>query len=112
MMGDIRHILVVVLLAAAVLSVWLCSIGITRGNAFNRLHFLGTASVLGPILVALAVFVDGSSGQASVKAATLAVIIVISGPATGHAIARATRVRQAGEIKAEPPEVARGVRGK
>ena len=112
MNGDIRHIAVLVLLGLAVFLLWLCSIGIMRGNAFNRLHFLGTASIVGPILIALAVFVDGSSWQASIKAATLAAVIVITGPATGHAIARAIRIREAGKIKAEPPEIARGVRSK
>jgi len=110
MMGDIRHILTWVLLAGAVISLWLCNIGIMRGNAFNRLHFLGTASILGPILIALAIFLDGTSGQASVKAATLAAVIVITGPATGHAIARAIRIREQGKIKAAPPEIARGTR--
>lgn len=112
MIGDIRHTLVLILLAVAVLVLWLCSIGIMRGGPYNRLHFLGTASVVGPILLALAVFLDGSSLQASVKAATLAAIIVITGPATGHAIARAIRIRQAGKIQAEPPEIARGLRSK
>ena len=112
MTGDIRHIVVVVLLAAGVVAMWLCSIGIMRGSVFNRLHFLGTASILGPILIALAVLVDGSSGQASIKAVTLAVIIVLTGPATSHAIARATRIRAKGEIKAEAAEVARGTHPK
>ena len=110
MIWDIRHILVLVFLALAVLVLWLCSIGIMRGGPFNRLHFLGTASIVGPILITLAIFLDGSSLQASVKAATLAAIIVITGPATGHAIARAIRIRQEGMIKAEPPEIARGTR--
>ena len=56
MSGDIRHILVVILLALAVLLLWLCSIGIMRGSPFNRLHFLGTASIVDPILITLAVF--------------------------------------------------------
>lgn len=112
MIGDIRHMLVLGLLAIAVLVLWLCSIGIMRGGPFNRLHFLGTASIVGPILITLAIFVDGSSGQASLKAATLAAIIVITGPATGHAIARAIRIRDTGKIKAEPPEIARGARSK
>ena len=110
MIWDIRHILVLVFLALAVLVLWLCGIGIMRGGPFNRLHFLGTASIVGPILITLAIFLDGSSVQASVKAATLAAIIVITGPATGHAIARAIRIRREGMIKAEPPEIARGTR--
>ena len=108
-MSDLRTLLIGGLLAAAVLVQWFCCLGVLRmRGTFNRLHFLGPATLLGPPLVAAATLVDGASAQASVKAVLLALILMITGPVTSHALARATRVRETGKAEARPEEVKRG----
>ena len=108
-MSEPRHILCAGLLVAAVLVQWLCCLGIVRmRGVYNRLHFLGPATLLGPPLVAAAVLVDGASVQASVKAVLLALILVITGPVTSHALARAARVRETGKAEAQPAEIKAG----
>jgi multicomponent Na+:H+ antiporter subunit G len=109
MSEEYRHVLVGGLLAAAVLVQWLCCLGVLRmRGVYNRLHFLGPASLLGPPLIAAAVLVDGASGQASVKAVLLAAILLLANPVTSHALARAARVSETGRAEAEPEEINRG----
>ncbi len=108
-MNELRPILVSVLLAAAVLVQWLCCLGVLRmRGVYNRLHFLGPATLLGPLLVAVAVLVDGASVQAGVKAVAVALIAAVTGPVTSHALARAARVRETGRAEATPAEMERG----
>jgi monovalent cation/proton antiporter MnhG/PhaG subunit len=108
-MSEARHVLVDVLLAAAVAVLWLCCLGVLRmRGAYNRLHFLGPASLLGPGLIAGAVLVDGASAGASIKSVLLAVILLTMGPVTSHALARAARVRETGSTDATPEEIRRG----
>jgi multicomponent Na+:H+ antiporter subunit G len=108
-MSEMRHVLVGVLLAAAVGVQWLCCLGVLRmRGAYNRLHFLGPATLLGPGLIAAAVLVDGASAEASVKAVLLAMILLVMGPVTSHALARAARVRETGSTDATAEEIRRG----
>ena len=108
-MSEARHVLCAGLLVAAVLVQWLCCLGIVRmRGVYNRLHFLGPATLLGPPLIAAAVLVDGASAQASVKSVLLALILVITGPVTSHALARAARVRETGKAEAQPDEIEKG----
>ena len=110
-MNEVRHVLVGVLLAAAVAVQWLCCLGVLRmRGAYNRLHFLGPASLLGPGLIAGAVLVDGASAEGSVKAVLLAVILLTMGPVVSHALARAARVRETGSTAATAAEIERGTR--
>jgi multicomponent Na+:H+ antiporter subunit G len=110
-MNEVRHVLAGVLLAAAVAVQWLCCLGVLRmRGAYNRLHFLGPATLLGPGLIAAAVLADGASAEASVKAVLLAVILLIMGPVTSHALARAARVRETGNTDATDGEIRRGNR--
>lgn len=110
-MNEMRHVAVGVLLAAAVAVEWLCCLGVLRmRGAYNRLHFLGPATLLGPGLIAAAVLADGASAAASVKAVLLAVILLVMGPVTSHALARAARVRETGSTDAIPAEIRRGTR--
>jgi multicomponent Na+:H+ antiporter subunit G len=109
MNGDWRQILAGCLLALAVLVLWLCCLGVLRmRGVYNRLHFLGPASLLGAPLIAAAVLVDGGSTQASIKAITLTIILLVTGPVTSHALARAARVRETGKAEVNPREIERG----
>jgi monovalent cation/proton antiporter MnhG/PhaG subunit len=104
-----RHLLTGAFLALAVVLQWLCCLGMLRmRGVFNRLHFLGPATLLVGPLIAAAVLIDGSSMQASIKAITLAVILLVTNPVTSHALARAARVRKTGSAEATPGEMKRG----
>ena len=78
-------------------------------GAFDRLHFLGPATLLGPLGIAAAVAVDSdTSAQAAAKAFALAFFVLISGPVVTHATARAARLRAAGNAAAPPRQRAAG----
>jgi multisubunit Na+/H+ antiporter MnhG subunit len=66
--------------------------------AVDRLHYLGPVTGLAVPAVAVAVMIDASplSGPGA-KAALVAIVLLVGGPVLGHAIARADRVRRAGD---------------
>jgi multicomponent Na+:H+ antiporter subunit G len=101
-----RDVTVAALLTAAVGVELLCCVGVlVMNDVFDRLHYLGPASAVGPFLVAGAVLVEESLGQPFVKATLVAILIAISGPVLSHATARAARVRQFDHWSAMPAEI-------
>lgn len=85
------------LLGVSVLIVAASCLGVlVTPNVFDRLHFLGPASALAPVLVAIAVLLDESLSVASMKPIIVAVVLMLTGPILTHATARAARVRQFG----------------
>jgi len=68
-------------------------------GAFARLHYVGIASLLLPMLVALAILLDGSSLQSSIKAVLVLMILIFTTPAVTHATARAVHLREARETR-------------
>lgn len=87
------------LLAAGVLVELLCCLGlVVMRNAFDRLHYLGPAATLGPILIAAAVLVNHSSTQACVKVVLLVGLFMLINPVLTHATARAARIRETGHL--------------
>jgi len=98
-------VLVVVLLGFGVTVEVLCALGVLlMRNSFDRLHYLGPATLLGPLAVAAAVLVDASDTQARIKAVLIALILLATGPILTHATARAARVRQFGRLHTEEQE--------
>ena len=78
-------------------------------DAFDRLHFTGPASTLGPLAIAAAVVVRESFSQAGIKAVLVALVLLLTNPVLSHATARAARIRahgawtvQEGEEVGEP----------
>jgi multicomponent Na+:H+ antiporter subunit G len=94
-----------VLLGCAVAVEWLCCLGVlVMRNPFARLHYLGPAATLGPVLVAAAVLVRHSSAQACIKACLLLAAMLLINPVLAHATARAARVHEVGHIDAREGE--------
>jgi multicomponent Na+:H+ antiporter subunit G len=71
------------------------------GDVYDRLHFIGPASIFGPAALAVAVVVDeGPLSQAGLKSLLVAVLLVSLGPVLVHATARAAYVREHGSLDA------------
>ena len=99
------ELLVAGLLAVGVAIELLCCIGVlAMREAYDRLHFTGPASTLGPIAIAGAVLVDESFAASGLKALLVAVVLVVTNPLLVHATARAGRVRELGGWGVRPEE--------
>jgi multicomponent Na+:H+ antiporter subunit G len=95
---------VAVLLAAGVAVQLLCCLGLlVMSDTFDRLHYLGPAATLGPLLIGAAVLLRHSSGQACVKIVLLVVLLLLINPVVTHATARVRRTGglDAGDTTAE-----------
>jgi multisubunit Na+/H+ antiporter MnhG subunit len=62
-------------------------------TTFDRLHYTGPASVLGPIVLAGAVVCREALSTAGIKAVLIAAVLLLTGPVLTHANARALRTR-------------------
>jgi monovalent cation/proton antiporter MnhG/PhaG subunit len=101
-----REIIAAVLLWFVVSTELLCCAGVAvTKNVFDRLHFTSAANIVGPMGIAAAIVVDGSSMQAATKAVVIALVLLVSSPVVTHVIARAARIRETGELKANRDEI-------
>jgi len=72
-----------------------CCIGVlVMDDAYDKLHYLGPATILGPVAIAAAVVVRESLSQAGVKAVLTALLLIVASPVLSHATARALSIRQ------------------
>ncbi|MFL5945698.1 MAG: cation:proton antiporter [Gaiellaceae bacterium] len=96
-----RDLIVDALLAAGVGAELICCIGVVvMRNAFDRLHYAGAATTIGPILVGAAVLVRESVSAGGLQTvATVAVLFLLS-PVVQIATARAARRIEYGRIDA------------
>lgn len=77
---------------------------VMRG-VYDRLHYTGPAS-LGAVLIAAAVVVrEGLISQISTKAVLTAAILLAVSPILVHVTARSARLRERGDLQAQPHEV-------
>ena len=66
-----------------------CAVGLlVLDNALDRLHFVGPATIVGPLAVAAAVWVEQGLDAASVKATLVLLLLVLSGPILSYVMAR------------------------
>ena len=99
------ELLVGALLALGVGVELMCCIGVlAMRDAYDRLHFTGPASTLGPVAIAAAILVDESFSASGLKALLVAVVLVVTNPLLVHATARAGRVRELGGWGIRPEE--------
>ncbi len=88
-------VLTSILLGAAVLVVLACCLGLLlMRSPLARLHYLGPASLLAPVLVAAAVLAEEGLGQAGLKAVMIAALLFVQGPVLAHILGRAISIRQ------------------
>jgi multisubunit Na+/H+ antiporter MnhG subunit len=86
---------IAVLLGFGVATELACCVGVlVMTNAYDKLHYLGPASIVGPLAIAAAIIVRESLSQAGVKALLTAGLLIVAGPVLSHATARALYIRQ------------------
>jgi multicomponent Na+:H+ antiporter subunit G len=79
-----------------------CCVGVlVMDDAYDKLHYLGPAAIVGPLVLSIAVLITEAFSQAGVKALLTAGLLLISSPVLSHATARALYIRQRDHI--EPP---------
>ncbi len=102
----IGDILVAVLLILGVGIELVCCLGVlVMRGVYDRLHYTGPAS-FGAVLIAAAVVIrEGVFSQIGAKAVLIAVVLLVVSPVLVHATARAARLRERGELQAQPNEV-------
>jgi multisubunit Na+/H+ antiporter MnhG subunit len=78
-------------------------------SAIDRLHYAGSATTLGPTLIAAAVCVEeGVFTTNGLDAIAVALLLALLGGALGVATARAIRLRERGSLESTPAERERG----
>jgi multicomponent Na+:H+ antiporter subunit G len=106
-------IAVEVFLAIAVLSAWLCCIGIVvMPNLYERLHYLATVTTISAFSILVAVVIEEGWGQATVKTILTCVVLLLINAIVTHATARAARVRTLGHWSSDPHEQFPGTLGR
>ena len=101
---SVSALVVALLLAVAVGIELLCCLGVlVMRDVFDRLHYLGPATTLGPLALVVAVLVEHSSAQAIIKILLIGMVLIFTGPVLTHAIARAARVRERGGLDLSDP---------
>jgi monovalent cation/proton antiporter MnhG/PhaG subunit len=99
----IVSVVVAALLAAGVVIELACCVGVlVMQDAYDKLHYLGPAAIVGPVLIAAAVVVRESFSQAGIKSLLTAGLLVIASPVLSHATARALYIRQRDHIEPGP----------
>ncbi|MFN2475001.1 MAG: cation:proton antiporter [Chthoniobacterales bacterium] len=97
-----RDIIIIALLALAVAVEWICCLGlVAMRNPYDRLHASAPANILPPIFIATAVLVHSGVSQAALKTILIALALLFTAPVVTHVIARAVRIREKGELRAE-----------
>jgi multisubunit Na+/H+ antiporter MnhG subunit len=101
-------VIVGVLVGVAVLVGVLSCIGVLAAHDENDgLHYTAPASVLSPVLIAIAVVIEeGIGSQAGIKSIVVALLLIVLNTVLVHATARAARIRRAGRWRLEPSEKA------
>ncbi|HZY56724.1 MAG TPA: monovalent cation/H(+) antiporter subunit G [Rubrobacteraceae bacterium] len=102
-LGDI--LVAVLLILGGGIELVCCLGGLVMRGVYDRLHYTGPAS-FGAVLIAAAVVIrEGLLSQIGAKAVLIAVVLLVVSPVLVHATARAARLRERGELQAQPNEV-------
>jgi multisubunit Na+/H+ antiporter MnhG subunit len=83
----------------------LCCVGlITMDTGYDRMHFLGPATTVGPMAIAAAIVLDEALSTAGIKAVVIAVVLLGGGPVLSHALLRVARTHGHGSWSVRPSE--------
>lgn len=100
----VRDVVADVALGLAVAVVLASSVGVlVMPDVYRKLHFVTPATVVAPVLVALAVLVRHGYSQQTTETWLALLFVVIAGPYLGHATLRAARVRETGDWRTTSP---------
>lgn len=77
-----------------------CCVGVlVMDDAYDKLHYLGPAAIVGPLAIAAAIVVRESLSQAGIKALLTAGLLTVASPVLSHATARALYIRQRDHVE-------------
>jgi monovalent cation/proton antiporter MnhG/PhaG subunit len=100
---SIVSVVVAVLVAVGVVIELACCVGVlVMEDAYDKLHYLGPAAIVGPVLIAAAVVVRESFSQSGIKSLLTAGLLIVASPVLSHATARALYIRQRDHIEPDP----------
>jgi monovalent cation/proton antiporter MnhG/PhaG subunit len=92
-------LLVDVFLVFGVSCQFVCCLGVlVFRNVFDRLHFAGAGTTLGPLLIGAAVLVRQTTSAAGITTMVIMVALLVLGPALVIATARAARRLDYGRV--------------
>jgi multicomponent Na+:H+ antiporter subunit G len=101
----LRNFVIAVLLSGAIVVELGCALALlVVKDSFDRLHFLGPATSLGPVLVVVALVVENALSTNGVKAILAGTLMLLTAPILTHATSRAARVRLFGHWEPLPFE--------
>jgi monovalent cation/proton antiporter MnhG/PhaG subunit len=102
----VGDVLVAMLLTLGVGIELVCCLGVlVMRGVYDRLHYTGPAS-FGAVLIAAAIVIrEGLLSQIGTKAVLIGVVLLITSPVLVHVTGRAARLREHGELQAQPHEV-------
>ncbi|MBV9093661.1 MAG: monovalent cation/H(+) antiporter subunit G [Streptosporangiaceae bacterium] len=87
-----------ILLGLAVLIVIASAVGVlVMRDAYQKLHFVTPAALIGPALVALALMVQHGVYEMTGESFLALFFMIVAGPFISHATIRAIRVREKGD---------------
>ena len=108
----IREILTDTLLGLAAAIVLASSAGVlVMRGVYDKLHFVTPAALVAPVLVTMAVLVHAGFSATTTEVLVALLFMVIAGPFLTHATIRAARVREQGDWRPRPHDVAQSGRG-
>jgi multisubunit Na+/H+ antiporter MnhG subunit len=99
-----RHAIGYVLLGSGVSLEVIAAVGlVAMRGAYDRLHFIGPAT-LGALLVAVAMWVYRGPSLIALEAGLVALIVLVISPALAHGTARAARIAEHGDWRPQRDE--------
>jgi monovalent cation/proton antiporter MnhG/PhaG subunit len=93
-------ILVDVFLVLGVACQFICCVGVlAMRSVFDRLHYAGAGTTLGPLLIGASVLVRQTTSGAGIETMVTMALVVLLGPVVVLATARAARRVEVGQIR-------------
>ena len=100
----IREITADVFLGVAVAIAVISAVGVlVMRDTYQKLHFVGPAALVSPVLVTLAVWLHVGNTATTLEAMLALLFVVIAGPYLSHATIRAARIRETGDWRPGGP---------
>ena len=99
---DLTTIAAAVLVTVGVAVELACCVGVVvMRDVYDKLHFTGPATILGPLALTAAIVVQEGLSQAGIKALLVAALLLVANPVLTHATGRALYIRQRDHLEAE-----------
>lgn len=99
---DLTTIAAAVLVTVGVAVELACCVGVVvMRDVYDKLHFTGPATILGPLALTAAIVVQEGLSQAGIKALLVAGLLLVANPVLTHATGRALYIRQRDHLEAE-----------